>query len=540
MKDILSRRIGRRCLLKGSLALGAVPLLGRSLSAYSEGGSTRVRRFHASISIDAFIADPELLGIIQAAGVDEVWLSCFFQGSWYRSLDEVNEWKKRIEEHGMAARQITIPFGHPTYSTQAPDYMPSTDLTKWKPGKRPNGQIYYGVSLHPPITEANVEAIKKIKTTNPGTIFVDDDFRLAPAPSEIGGCFCDEHKAKFLQSHGYGETQWAELLNAAENHVHCPVLMEWVKATCDELTTCFKAQQQAALPDTQLGIMVMFMGSERAGIRLPDYTGVPFRVGELMFDDGSFNRLKGKTNELFSALFHRRFTPPELAFSENTAWPSNTLSAVNMAAKLSISTLGDIRNTMFMSGLAPFPRTHWEVLGPIMKRNAEIHQKLHGHVARGPFKHFWGERSRYVGDDQAFSLFLALGIPFEVMDELATDGWTFLSEFDADAVKAGEIRSPGTRLVQRAPQAAVNSEAITLDEDLAALFAWRKEILPQLKGVPYIEEEKTVVCGWYPTARSVLLWNLDANPQSVTLRCGEARRPVTLSPLGIELLENVG
>ncbi len=540
MDGIFSWRFRRRDVLKGSMALAAMPLFGRSMKAYSEGGGSRVRRFHASISIDAFKEDPELLEIIKTAGIDDVWVSCFLQGTWHHSIDVVNEWRKRIEQHGMGMYQITVPFGHPSFTAQAPGYMPPVDVTKWKPGKRPNGQTYYGVSLHPPITEANVEAIKKIKTTEPGTIFLDDDFRLAPSPADIGGCFCDEHKAKFLQSHGYGESQWQELLHGAQNHVYSPLLMQWVNATCDELTACFKAQQQAALPDTQLGIMVMFLGSERAGIRLPDYTGVPMRVGELMFDDRSFNQVRGKTNELFSALMHRRFTPPELAFSENTAWPPNDLSAPNMAAKLCISTLGDIRNTMFMSGLTPFPRTHWDVLGPAMKHNAEIHQKLHGHVPRGPFKHFWGERSRCVGDDQPYSLFLALGVPFEVTDTLAADGWTFLSDFDVQAVAAGEIHSAGTRLVQHPGQPAANGEAVSLAEDLNTLFAWRKEILPQLKGVPYVEEEKTVVCGWYPPARSVLLWNLDTTPQPVTLHFNETRRSVRLPPLGIELIEEVG
>lgn len=540
MNEILKRRMGRRNLMKGALAMTAMPLAGRAWGAFSGEVGSRVRKFHASISIDAFKADPELLGIIKAAGIDEVWISCFFQGSWHHTIEEVSEWKGRIEKHGMAVRQITIPFGHPTFTQNAPDYMPSVDITKWKPGKRPNGQTYYGVSLHPPITEANVEAIMKIKTTGPGTIFLDDDFRLAPGPGDIGGCFCEEHKARFLQSHGYGESQWQELLHGAENHVYSPILMQWVTATCDELTACFRAQQEAALPDTQLGIMVMFLGSERAGIRLPDYTGVPMRVGELMFDDRSFNPLRGKTNELFSALMHRRFTPPELAFSENTAWPPNDLSASNMAAKLCISTLGDIRNTMFMSGLTPFPRTHWATLGPAMKRNAEIHQKLNGHVPRGPFKHFWGKRSRYVGNDQPYSLFLALGVPFEVTEELAADGWTFLSDFDVQAAAAGEIHTQGTRLVQRPTQPAVNAEAISLAEEPPALFAWRQEILPQLKGIPYVEEEKSVVCGWYPSARSVLLWNLDTSPQPVTLRLNETRRPVTLPPLGIELIEDLG
>ena len=51
----------------------------------------------------------------------------------------------------------------------------------------------------------------------------------------------------------------------------------------------------------------MYLGAEKAGIRLADYADVPFRVGEFMFDDESFNPVKGKTDELFSSLFHRRF-----------------------------------------------------------------------------------------------------------------------------------------------------------------------------------------------------------------------------------------
>jgi len=119
-----------------------------------------------------------------------------------------------------------------------------------------------------------------------------------------------------------------------------------------------------------------------------------------------------------------------------------------MAAKLAVSTLSDVRNTMYMSGLTAFPREHWQTLGPAMKRHAELHRHIAGHVARGPLKHFWGEASRYVGDDNPYSLFLAMGVPFEVTGELTADGFTFLS--DADAGNAGNLRSSGTVLVARA------------------------------------------------------------------------------------------
>ncbi len=220
----------------------------------------------------------------------------------------------------------------------------------------------------------------------------------------------------------------------------------WVEFTCDQLTACFRAQQKAA-PHVQLGTMVMYFGAEKAGIRLADYRDVPLRVGELMFDDDEFGRLKGKTDELFSALFHRRFVRPELAYSETTAYPANRLSARNMAAKLAVSTISDVRNTMYMSGLTAFPREHWQTLGPAMKRHAKLHAKLAGHAPRGPLKHFWGEASRYVGDDNPYSLFLALGVPFEVTGEPAADGFTFLSDADARAVE--RLGPAGTRFVAR-------------------------------------------------------------------------------------------
>jgi len=118
---------------------------------------------------------------------------------------------------------------------------------------------------------------------------------------------------------------------------------------------------------------VTLVGAEKAGIRLTDYRGVPLRVGEMMFNDEGFGTVKGKTDELYSCLFHRRFVTPELAYSETTAYPSDKLSAANMAAKLAVSTIADVRNTMFMSGLTAFPMAHWDVLGPAMRHHAALH-----------------------------------------------------------------------------------------------------------------------------------------------------------------------
>lgn len=526
--------ISRRSFMKGCAAAGALGTFGRyGMAAPAE--STGPRRFNLSVSVDALEADPGLLDIVRDAGVTNLWLACFFNGNWYHSTDELLVWKSRIEDKGMALHNITIPLGHPSFSEMPPDYMPNVSLTQWKRGVRPDGKMHYGVSLHPPATEENVAALKEIKRTDPKIVFVDDDFRLAPSPHDIGGCFCDDCKRAFLDKHGYNGTQWAELLEAVAKRDLTPLLRAWVENTCDILTGSFRAQQAALAPEAQLGIMVMYLGSEKAGIRLPDYTGVPFRVGELMFNDASFAPVKGKTDELFSALFHRRFTPPELAYSETTAWPPDALSAANMAAKLAVSTIADVRNTMFMSGNTPFPRTHWETLAPAMRKQAGFHRELAGHAPSGPFKHFWGEASRWAGDSNPFSLFLAAGVPFEVVSEPASSGWTFLADADARTVKSGAA----TEFICRPEAHGADSSMRQVPETLDALFALKRELLPQLKGVPIVEEDVPVVCAWYPSARTALLWNLSEEHRNLTVRHGATRRTVSLAPLDSALLREL-
>ena len=497
------------------------------------------RRYNLSVSIDALERDPELLDLIKDAGVSRVWLACFFHGTWHHSVEKVEEWDRRIEKAGMRPGQITIPLGHPTFTETAPDYSAPVEIQPWQEGRRPDGRRYHGVCLHPPGTQLNVEALHRIKTVASGTIFVDDDFRLAPSPADIGGCFCDRHRDTFLKRHGYAPGRWDELLDAVQRRDLTPLVRAWLAEACDELTGSFRAQQAAAAPEAEFGIMVMYLGSEKAGIRLEDYTGVPFRVGELMFGDESFSPVKGKTDELFSALFHRRFAPVDRAYSETTAWPPDGLSAANMAAKLVISTLSDVRDTMFMSGLTPFPRTHWEVLAPAMREQAKLHRRLAGHAPRGPFKHYWGERSRWVGDANPFSLFLATGVPFEVVSETPSEGWTFLSDADAAGMALGTQPPEGATLVYRRESGLKLDFGRPMAESLEELFALKREIVPTLGAVPFVREDIPAVCAWYPEVRSALLWNLTEQQQRLTVQCGTVQRVAILSALGTALVEDL-
>lgn len=526
--------ISLRMTRRQALAAAMLPLLGCGDCLNAASGEA-LRRYHLSLSPDGIEADPDLLRIVCQSGVSDVWTTGFLYGHWYYTPERIHQTLDQIRRAGMAAHVIDVALGHPGDSLGAPSAaMPLIPPAHWRPGTRIDGRTRWGTSLHPPATEENVAALHRLESMGVDQVFLDDDFRIAESPGAIGGCFCAEHLEEFRKLHGYGQAVREELIQSIKDRQLTPVVRNWVDFWCDQLGGCFHAQQSGA-PHIQLGIMVMYLGAEKAGIRLREYSQVPFRVGELMFSDALFRPVKGKTDELFSALFHRRFAAPELAFSETTAFPADQLSASNMAAKLATSTIADVRNTMFMSGVTPFPRSHWATLAPAMKKHAALHRELAGHKPYGPFKHFWGEHSRYVGDDRPYSLFLATGIPFEVTSKPSSDGWTFLSDADAATLDGAQIPSPGTVFLSRLKLAGARQ----LNESMADLFRLKAELLPKLGQFPVVLGEKPVVCAWYPTARSALLWNLSEQREAFTLQYGGKLRHVEAGPLDVERVRDL-
>ena len=526
--------LGRLAMAGVGLGLPASALHGRE-----ERSSSPVRRFHASIS--ALARYPELPPIIAAAGVTDVWMAGFLYGSWYLTPEQLAEQRRELEACGLRVHAINVPLGHPgdALGVTGDEGVGATPPEHWRMARTAGGQAFSGTSIHPPAPAENAEAVRRLAARGFDRIFLDDDFRIARSPGVIGGCFCDECREAFLAAGGYAASAWDELIHCADTRSPGAVLLAWQDFWCDRLEGMFR-QMQSAGAGVELGIMVMYLGAEKAGLRLERFGDVPFRVGELMFSDAEFAPTKGKTDELFSALFHRRFTPPELAYSESTAWPADQLSAANMAAKLTISLIADVRNTMFMSGLFPFPIEHWDTLGPAMRHSARLHERVAGHSPCGPFKHFWGLDSRRVGNDCPFSLFLASGIPFEVVDELPTDGWTFLSDADARAVAEGRLTPRGRNLIVRPESGVRGRNLVPAGEDLPSMFRLKERIVPSLRGVPYVDGATPAVLAWYPSARAALLWNVEEQPRSYRIaRDGKTQAEIRVPALGVQLITDL-
>jgi hypothetical protein len=54
--------------------------------------------------------------------------------------------------------------------------------------------------------------------------------------------------------------------------------------------------------------------------------------------------------------------------------------------------------------------------------------------------------------------------------------------------------------------------------------------------VPYVVENKAVVCAWYPKINKVLLWNLSESKESFTLKLDQKIQTVEISGLDAELV----
>ncbi|HRP33268.1 MAG TPA: hypothetical protein PKV73_15320 [Agriterribacter sp.] len=517
--------------------LFALPILSHSVEHFDlTSGNTGQRDFAVCINPDLILKDPDMLNLLSDAGISAIWIATYFYGYWPYDVEKIARARKLVMKKGMKAFAITIPFGHPGDSLNAGDeQFPLISPSHWPRSTSIDGKLYAGTSVNELVNTENAKALKQVSTLGFGQCMMDDDFRIARLPGVIGGSFDNTTRNQFLKEGGYSENSWNTLLENIRERKLTPMVRNWIEGYCDQLTHSYQVQQKAF--DGDLGFMVMYLGAEKAGIRLADFKNVSMRVGEAHFSDKSFATPRGWTNELFSVLFHRRFIKPEKAWSETTAFPANELSAAHMAAKLIISTIADVRHTLFMSGLEPIPETHWSTLSAAVKMQRSYHKRIAGHQPRGPFKHYWGEASRYIGRDNPFSLWLALGVPFEVIGNIGKnpDGWIFLTDEDYDHLSNNQDKQ---NWIVRAGVKHPNDNVVAVKEDLAELWKWRRAVIPALEGkqIPYIIDELPAVCAWYPDASCVLVWSLSTEPVSLRIQYGNQIISQHFQPLEAKLV----
>lgn len=505
------------------------------ITLFDRPGRDGRRDYSVCINADFILKEPDILDILVKAGVRIVWIATFFYGRWPYDVNNIAGARELVISKGMSAYAVTVPFGHPGQMNLKDESFISASPSHWPRSVDINGNVYTGTSIGKIVSIENAKALEEISKMGFEQCMLDDDFRIARSPGVVGGSFDATTRDCFLKRGGYASYQWDELLQNIRERRLTGIVRDWVNWYCDRMTDSFRMQQNAFKGD--LGIMVMYLGAEKAGIRLADFPDVSLRVGEEHFNDANLLSPKGWTDELFSVLFHRRFIKPERAWSETTAFPEDALSVEKMCAKLIVSTIADVRHTIFMSGIVPFPKSYWTALSLAMRVQKKYHEKIAGYQLKGPLKHYWGEASRYVGKDKPFSLWLATGIPFEIIDELeqGQDGWVFMSDEDYGHL---DDNAPTGKLIARPEAKKNNKNVLYIKENLDALWVWRRSITDGLEKsrTPYISEELPAVCAWYPEASTVLVWNLSAAPVSLTIQFGNRMIRKDYKPLESKLV----
>lgn len=138
--------------------------------------------------------------MVKNAGVTDIWIAGFLYGHWYFSLPRIQKACQMVGAMGMNPQVINLPLGHPGDSLGAQsEEVPLGPPANWRMGVKVDGSQRSGTSIHPPAADENSRALKDLQVLGVRKVFLDDDFRLAVAPGMIGGCFCAEHRQRFLE-----------------------------------------------------------------------------------------------------------------------------------------------------------------------------------------------------------------------------------------------------------------------------------------------------------------------------------------------------
>ena len=204
-------------LLASGLAIGNINLLG--MADIRTGNTPPTRRFHACVSLQDWEANHDRPRILKNAGVTDIWMGAYFYGKWYRKPEELRKMAEFLENKGFNVHIINLPLGHPGDAIRMDentDHL-ATPSNHWKNYCTSNGQLYSGTSIHAPAVEENRKAMIELQKSGFDAVFLDDDFRVARMPGHIGGCFCDDCRDEFLETYGYNNGHWKQLIESVEN-----------------------------------------------------------------------------------------------------------------------------------------------------------------------------------------------------------------------------------------------------------------------------------------------------------------------------------
>lgn len=328
-----------------------------------------------SMNAQDIMTNPEIgkiFTMMRRAGVEHIWLSGYFYGHHESTIEQFRAARRRVLDEGFQTGIISLPVGHPGNSLNPDD--PTLDLAihkdwTYRVDKKGNN-VYFCSCIDDVMIGHNREAAQLYAQLGFDRHFFDDDLRMGSWGNEVQGCFCDRCIDAFNKKYDHTLTrEQLALLTETEGEVR----EEWIQFNCDKLTR-FMCETQA--DGMTSGIMVMHNGGRIHGISIPDIKravpGCLFRVGELHFDDRSYEAPGGKESLAASVRNHMSLIGDNPTYSESTVFPAAALSPANLIDKIRLEITLGLRNIFLMSGTWFLSEEYWKALADHRKELQEF------------------------------------------------------------------------------------------------------------------------------------------------------------------------
>jgi hypothetical protein len=524
------------------LARSASPLLGaeeRTATTPTADGPRPPLTFNQCCHPVEFMENRDLGRMLVDNGIEKVWLAGWFYGQWSYDKDKLLEARSFAEKAGLKTALVNVPIGHPGNSLgEVEKLVPLTIPPHWRYRLNVDGkEVRHCGCLNDASWNDNLASLREVHQMGFREVFMDDDLRLSVGPGVIGGCFCPDCITRFKAATCSSDADVDEIRRQVRTRVRGDLLVRWLKFHGGRLTAFVNACNAIA-PDLAVGIMVMFMGHEQAGIELEALGNRLFRVGEGQFDDRSFGSLAGKMTSFSSSMFHMGYANPRLAYSESTAFPPTGLSAENLGRKIAVPLMAGVPNVMFMSGIRMYPRAYWPTLKRHIASARQIAARLPAERPTGVLKQWFGPGVRSVAGGWPLVECLALGLPVTAVRNVTPGGAYLIQAEDIPFLPEAVLSDADTTIVTTgtARPAEARCRWIDAGRDSSSRWEARDAILHDQKDAPHVTGTVPVAVRWYRGAGTLLLWNVNETEQTFNLVFGGRSKGVKVGPGDLSLV----
>ncbi|MBR6789762.1 MAG: hypothetical protein IKM31_02700 [Oscillospiraceae bacterium] len=295
--------------------------------------------------------DPDWLAMMHRCRLHGFLLICF-DVTEEIPLDVIVRAVNILRSEGFDVIGIGLPLGHP----EGLDTPHFTFHEGWHIRRDIDGREVRWCNAVTPRLIADIRRqVEKLKSVGIDKIFWDDDLRQGNHEGDVQGCFCDSCLGEFSGVFDRPVTRddLRPVLSKDPGGLSAEQLLlreKWMDFTCARITRFMK---ETTVPGVQNGIMVMHNGDRRHGIDIAAIReAVPdclFRVGELMFDDESFEKPENRRSLVRSILRHKALMgDPANIFSESTVYPHGALTPENLRKKIILERRCGLENICLM------------------------------------------------------------------------------------------------------------------------------------------------------------------------------------------------